>query len=253
MEKTDLRLNIVRAAILSSAMLILTFTWTAKADDSRENQEAAMKYLGPFAFYTHTPVRVYVLENCTHSDLNWTMQFPHVKTKGPSKGAVGVAAVREMFEEDSNVKVTEDNGIIRVRIGNPPAELLRTRLARVSFDREARYDPNQALGTIIGTKEVQAAMQSLQLTAPWRLGGTVVVPNKDFYHLPNSISDVTVEQALDVVVRTWDGQIILIYFFCKQSKDSGERLFDFGTYGQIGPRSSSKDASGVYYPTAPSR
>jgi hypothetical protein len=76
-----------------------------------------MKYLGPFAFYTHTPVRVYVLQNCTHSRINWAMQFPHVKTTPPSKAAVGVAAVREMFAEDPNVQVTEDNKIIRVWIG----------------------------------------------------------------------------------------------------------------------------------------
>jgi hypothetical protein len=46
---------------------------------------------------------------------------------------------------------------------------------------------------------------------------------------------------------------VVTYFVCKQSKESGERLFDFGTYGQIGPRGSSKEAAKVYYPTAPSR
>jgi hypothetical protein len=234
--------------MLSSAVLISTFARTAKADDSRRNEAAAMKYLGPFAFYTHTPVRVYVLENCTHSGINWAMQFPRVKTKLPSKGAAGLAAVREMFQEDKNVQVTQDKGIIRVRIGKAPTDLLRTRLGHVSFDREARYDPNQALGAIIGTKEVQTAMQSLRLTLPLSFGGTVVVPQKDFYHLPGSISNVTVEQALDTIAKTWEGQVVVIYFVCKQPKDSGERLFDFGTYGQIGPRSSSKDAARVYYP-----
>jgi hypothetical protein len=240
--------------MLSSAVLISTFARTAKADDSRRNEEAAMKYLGPFAFYTHTPVRVYVLENCTRSGINWAMQFPRVKTKLPSKGAAGVAAVHEMFQEDPNVQVTEDNGIIRVRIGKVPTDLLRTRLAHISFDREARYDPNQALGAIIGTNEVQTAMQSLRLTLPVGPGGgTLVVPQKDFLHLPGSISNVTVEQALDTVAKTWEGQVVVMYFVCKQPKDSGERLFHFATYGQIGPRSSSKDAAKVYYPTAPSR
>jgi hypothetical protein len=247
MTTADWLLKLVRTATLSSAVLLSTFAQTAKADDSRRNEEAAMKYLGPYAFYTHTPVRVYVLANCTDS----AMQFPRVSTKEPSKGAAGLAAVREMFEEDQNVQVTEDNGIIRVRIGKVPTDLLRTRLAHVSFDREARYDPYRALGAIVGTNEVQTAVQSLGLTAPWRLGGTVVVPEKDFYRLPGSISNVTVEQTLDTIAKTWEGQIVVIYFVCKQPKDSGERLFDFGTYGQIGPRSSSKDAAKVYYPSAP--
>jgi hypothetical protein len=94
-------------------------------------------------------------------------------------------------------------------------------------------------------------MQSLRLTPPWRLGGTIVEPQNDFYHLPASINNVTIEQALDTIAKTWEGQIVVIYFVCKQRKDSGERLFDFGTYGQIGPRSSSKDAARVYYPSAP--
>ena len=212
-----------------------------------------MKYLGPFAFFTHTPVRVYVLESCTQSGINWAMQFPRLKTRQPSKAVAGVAAVREMFNEDPNVQVTEDNGIIRVRIGKVPTDLLRTRLGHVSFDRESRYDPNQALGALIGTNEVQTAMQSLRLTLPMSFGGTLVVPEKDFYRLPASISNVTVEQVLDTIAKTWEGQIVVMYYVCNQRKDSGERLFDLGTYGQIGPRSSSKKAAKVYYSTAPSR
>jgi hypothetical protein len=119
---------------------------------------------------------------------------------------------------NQNVEVTEDKGIIRVRIGKVPTDLLRTRLGHVSFDREARYDPNQALGTIIGTNEVQTAMQSLRLTAPWRLGGTLVVPEKDFYHLPGSISNVTVEQALDTIAKTWEGQLVVIYILSASSR-----------------------------------
>lgn len=224
-------IKVVTSALLTFAALISPLAQTGAAD-VKDNEDRTMEYLWPFAFSSGKPVRLYVLGNETRSGI----EFPPVKTNPPSKAAAGVSAVREIFQQDRNVTVSEDSGIIRVWIGKVPTDLLRTKLARVSFNPEVRYDPNQALGIIIQTKEMQAAIKSLRLKTPWDLAGTLVGSDPEFPHLPTSINHVTTEQALDAIAKTWAGQIVLIYVICAPTADSGERLFSLSTWGQIGPR-----------------
>jgi hypothetical protein len=207
------------------------------SETSKHNETAALDYLLPVVYSSGKAVRVYYRAAC-HAGTEDRVPFPAVRVQSPSKDKTGVAAVREIFENDKNVTVTEEPvGTIRIWIGQVPTDFLQTQLSSVTFDPLQQYNPRDAIAAIESTKEVELAIRSLRLTEPLKLASTVAEPEKDLPHLPAVIKDLTMEQALDLIAKTWAGEGIVIYGVCAEPADSSrEKPFFIDYHGGIVPK-----------------
>jgi hypothetical protein len=182
---------------------------------SQHNQEAVLKYL--------RPVLMSRGGSCKTKN-GQTLPFPRVEVRAPSKGTTGLVAVREIFKNDKHVMVSENrSGMIRVTIGQPVSALLQTRIHSVTLKPHEQYNAVLAIFAILNSKEVEAAMHQLGFDQPNIVfGGGIALPEKGVRlpHLPGSMKDLTVDQALDAFARTFGG--IVIYETCAER--GGKRL-----------------------------
>ena len=120
--------------------------------------------------------------------------------------------------------VSEDrSGMIRVTIGQPVSALLQTRIRSLTLKLHQQYNAMLAIFAILNSKDVGAAMHQLEFDQPNIVfGGGIALPEKGVRlpHLPPSMNDLTMDQALDAVARTFGG--IVIYETC--AEQSGKRL-----------------------------
>jgi hypothetical protein len=232
------------AAILFSVMALSTLASLASSElpsalqGSREvsdrNEDTVLKYLRRVASSSDVAIRLYYLGSC-HPNSKDPIPFPFIKVQPPPKDRTGVAAVREIFKNDKNVTVTQEGGIIRIWIGKVPTAILETKLSSLTLDPIGRYNPNEAIIAINNTKEMKAAMHSLGLSPVWSAASSRALPAKGLPCLPASIKDVTVEQILDLMAKTWDGPVI--YGACAfPTGASGKRRFFIDSAQDVIPK-----------------
>jgi hypothetical protein len=234
-EKTELN-HMLRLVVWILASVIVTVgAEPSRIPDSSEtnqrNKDTVFSYLLPVVNSCRKPVRIYYRMMCQSGE---SPAFPSVAVQPPGKGKTGLAAVREIFAKDKNVRVTEDGGVIRIWIGKMPTAILQTKLGRLALDPKARYNPDVALSAMEKSKEMQAAEQALNYTPPSISSGSFIDPNEKLPHLPATIRNATAEQVLDKVAKTWAGDVIVIYGACPEKNKDGEILFVFEWTGQVG-------------------
>jgi hypothetical protein len=208
-----------RELALVVLMLVSAGACTSAADlprglvISQRNQEVVLKYLRPVLMSRGGPGRIDYSTVCAAKD-GTPLPFPRVEVVPPSKGKTGLAMVREIFKNDKNVAVSEEpSRVIRVKIGQPVSAILRTRIRSVTLTPDEQYNAQLAIAAILNSNEFQAAMRQLRFDQPFTVFDTnIVKPGKGLPHLPASIKDMTVDQALDAVARTFKG--IVIYETC---------------------------------------
>ncbi|HUE62431.1 MAG TPA: hypothetical protein VMO04_04830, partial [Chthoniobacterales bacterium] len=208
---------------------------------SKANFDAVWQYVKPAIFGSNKAVRLYYRANCRVTKDYFGQEpvpFPFVKVQPPSKGKTSLTAIREIFKNDKNVTVREDSvGIIRIWIGKVPTAILQTKLTVLTLDPKDQYNPDDASGAILQTKEMQAAMGSLRFRTPAKVAGAVAEPMKGLPHLPASIRNVTMEQALDKIAKTWAGEGAIIYGVCGEpTEQNGDTLFSLDYMGDILPK-----------------
>ena len=118
-----------------------------------------------------------------------------------------MSRIQSMFRRDREVMVTEDSaGMVRVRIGEPAETILHTRISRLPLDADSQYNVISALGAIESAPAVQSVMGKLKIHVADRVANYQVLPPRaELPHLPTEIVDATLDQALDMVARTWQG------------------------------------------------
>jgi len=173
------------------------------------NRDAILKYLLPTLKMYGKVGRIYYQSKC-QSDNDYPIPFPLTKVKSPSESKTGLIAVREIFQKDKNVKVTEDRpGIISIYIGKPSSKILGTRISYLIFEPIAQYNFSFAFNAIENNKEVRATMVKYGFTVPSIVSNAAIVqPTEGLLHLPSSIENVSMDQALDLVARTFKGTVI---------------------------------------------
>ena len=156
-------------------------------------------------------------------------------TGPPSPGLKGVAAVRDVFRGNPGVEVTEaPRGIVRVRFGEVPDAILRTRMATIHFvppslplrasngtkprplsavDRSAQYNAVEALFAVEAAPEMEAAMAAHGLHESQILVDHLL--NSSGPHLPAIMRNLTADQAIDRIAATLD--VIVAFEACPQS------------------------------------
>jgi hypothetical protein len=188
-------------------------THLVSPSESLRNEREVLKYLWPALDYGEKVGRVYYSAAC-QLDPNVAAAFPRLDVRPPSNGKTGVAAIREIFRNEKDVSVKEtDSGIIRVRIGSVPDAVLRVKISNLALSPEEQYNYWLAIFKIQDAQEVRFAMQELGIRVPVRVTNMLIVqPAVGLPHLPGEIKNVTMDQALDLVAKTFKG--IVVYQFC---------------------------------------
>jgi hypothetical protein len=202
----------------------------------QRHQETVLEYLRDVAWSSRKAIRLYYQANCAPMNgslVDYSVPMPLFRVQPPSRGKNGLAAVRDIFNHVKGVRIAEKpEGIIRIWIGKVPTEILRTRIHRLTLDRQAQYDPSSAIAAIESTREMDAAMNSLRLTLSPDVGGLVAPAWKGLPHLPGSVNDMTVDQALDMIAKTWGGPVV--YGACTaRTGENGAKLFAIWNAGAV--------------------
>jgi len=198
--------------------------------------DAVLGYLRDVAWSSRKAIRLYYRADCQPmkgSVVDYSVPFPLFRLQGPSPDKTDVAAVREIFKNANNVTITEHpQGIIRIWIGKVPTEILRTRISLIRLDREAQYDPSFAIASIMSTKEVEAAETLLGVSESPNIGGLVAPAENGLPSLPATMKNITVDEALDMIAKTWGGPVV--FGACTAPTDNiGRKLYWIGNGGAV--------------------
>jgi hypothetical protein len=125
-----------------------------------------------------------------------------------------VASFREMFQSEKVASISESaDGVIRIRIGAVPDAFLQKKISNIKFRPEERYSEQLALEAIGSARDVRAAAQSVGIEPANGFADILYsgpIPGEP--HLPRSMKNVTVGEALETVAKTFDG--IVVYGIC---------------------------------------
>lgn len=178
----------------------------------RHNKDILRKHLLPILGPRGGAARLY-FEDCTPN------AFPHFKLQPISGEKKDVtAAVHEIFKKDKRVSVAQGpSGIVRIYVGKVPLEILRTKIHSFKLTTDQRYTPELALIAIESAPDVEAAMRHLKLEHPLVVTSIRVMEARPGVpHLPASIAEVTLDEAYDLVARTFGG--LVVYKACVDSR-----------------------------------
>jgi hypothetical protein len=182
-------------------------------ESGKHFERVVLKYLWPALDYGQTVGRIYYGAICK-PNANSTSLFPNLDVRPPPDGKIGVAAVRDIFRHVKDISVKETvPGIIRVRIGNVSDAIMHVRIANLVLEPTEQYNYWLAIFKIENAPEVRSAMQELKIRLPVRpVSIGIAQPAEGLPHLPGVITNITVDQALDLVAKTFRG--VVVYEFC---------------------------------------
>jgi hypothetical protein len=153
---------------------------------------------------------------------------PHVHF--PSSSGPLVDVLRNMFAGDSNMQATQEpGGMVRMAEANVPSDILEVKIHYISFHATPSDalptvgGPRLAMMRVLGTPEVKTFMEGHDITTgAGRLEGTYPkLPD-----VPGELSDVTVLQALDYILKVFPGY--WVYENC--TTPDGRRSVNFDVY-----------------------
>jgi hypothetical protein len=156
--------------------------------------------------------RFYYLADCTSGDE--PVGFPVMSVRPPPATASAPDALRYAFQGNDDLKVSEERGLFRLTVGPPPIAILSARISRLRLSGYARTDPNLAIEALENADEVRSAADQLHVAEPATFIDHQVLTGKRRPRLPSELRNVTLEEALDQVARTFRG--VVFYGACAQ-------------------------------------
>ena len=186
------------------------------------NQDSLLRDLGPMFKAIGAVGRVYVHSECLGGSED-VLFFPRIDVNSEAKGKMGAAAIQDILAKNKDVRVSERQpGVIGIWISDIHNDLLTTRIRMLRLKPRQRYNYQDAIAAILATTEVQTKMREFRMEAmPEFASYPIVAPDPKLPHLAASMSDLTVDEALDQVARTFTG--FVIYKECTDRKSA--RLF----------------------------
>jgi hypothetical protein len=180
--------------------------------ESQANLDAVLSYLRPTFTSKGGPGRISYSTVCARDDSG--LLFPKLQLRSPSTDKTGFDAVRQIFRDDKRVRVTRNSsGIITITVGEPPTDILQTRIRRLSLMPNEQYNEQLAIVAVMHTKEFESAERVLRIKVPTSvLAVNIVEPTKGLPHLPSSLENTTVDEALDRIARTF--RVAVLYASC---------------------------------------
>jgi hypothetical protein len=241
-----MKLSTISSATLLSASIVavvcgaLSGTFSPVSREASErNKKPVLKYIRRVTSSCDIAVELYYVTNCSASRdavRDEPIPFPFVKIQPAPEGSTGITAIRKIFRNDNNVRVTQlPTGTVRVTIGKVPTGILDTKISALTLDEYGRYNPIQAIRALMITKQMEAAMGALKLKPVDSLASTVADVQPDLPHFPSLIRNMTVEQILDRMAKMWDGPVM--YGICENATEpNGKRLFSIDSAQDVMPK-----------------
>lgn len=192
---------------------------------SKRNEETVLTQIRSNLRGQKKSVRLYYEAQC-HNDGEAPVPFPSTKVQSAKNHNSDVAKVRESFMDNRNVTVNEEQpGIVAIRIGKVQAKILQIRLRSVKLEPLEQYNATEAIGAIENSKEFQDAARSLEINPVWSYSALATPPAEELPHLPATITDMTVNDALDLIAKTFKG--IVLYGECADGTRKRSIWIDF--------------------------
>ena len=200
--------------------------------DSQRNLEAVLNFLRPAMTSKGGPGRISYSTVCAQDGA--VLPFPKLELRPPLTDKTGIDTVREIFRDDKRVKVTRNrSGIMTITVGEPPTDILQTRIRRVVLTPKEQYNEQLAIAAVMRTEEFNSAAHVLGIKQPISvLAVSIVEPTKGMPHLPISLNNVTVDEAFDRIARTF--RVAVLYASCP-AESNQPRMITFDSVALYDP------------------
>jgi hypothetical protein len=155
--------------------------------------------------------------------------LPTVRVPLKDRESSALVMLREMFADNHKMQVTQETGgMIRMVESDVPKELLDVTIRKLSFS--GIYDPKSAEAMIISASEVQDFMKAHGIERGsdrfrFAVRGLRQGPEPGLPHISEDLDNVTVEQALDHLLKTFPG--LWVYQNCLSETGGRVVAFDY--------------------------
>lgn len=193
--------------------------------ESERNLDAVLNFLRPALTSKGGPGRISYSTVCARDGS--VLPFPKLQLRPPLTDKTGFDTVREVFRDDKRAKVTRNrSGIMTITVGEPPTDILQTRIRRLALTPEEQYNEQLAIVAVKHTDEFKSAERVLGIKEPTSvIAVNIVEPTKGLPHLPSSLKNITVDEAFDRIARTF--RVAILYASCPpQSNQPRMIMFD---------------------------
>lgn len=187
---------------------------------SVENQNIFWRDFGPLLKASGKVGRVYIHSDCAGDSEE--LFFPRIELQPGPKGDSDINALREMFANVKDVTIAErQSGVVGIWMGNVSNDLLSARIEALKLKPLERYNELVAIKAIFSAREIERKMRQLRIDpAPMFVVHSIQDPDPKLPHLPVSLKNLTVDEALDRIAQTFGG--VVIYEECAGAR---KRLF----------------------------
>lgn len=170
--------------------------------------------------------------------------FPSLRLQREHNRVHGLAAVRALFAGDRNVRVKNGGPhLVRVYIGSVSDTALNMRISALRLGRADRYSPDSAILAIEYNRQLCTALQKIGYSFPVAyMDFLSSLPSRNLPSLPPVMEDVTLDQVLDRIARTFNG--IVIYSQC-DAPNGGHLLWITFVHIHTIPRATRKSHGGT--------
>jgi hypothetical protein len=153
--------------------------------------------------------------------------FPEFHSAAIGPGST-LQTLREIAADDPAMTIKQDpDGTIRMQENGTPQDILNVRISHVSFEtygHKGIYSADSAVQIIMSTPEVVAFLKEHDvLWRRWGAGGGIGGGIRNWPpgrpHLVGPLDNVTVSEALDRVLQSFFGEV-LVYWNCPATHDN---------------------------------
>jgi hypothetical protein len=220
--------DILKTSLFASALFACQFVCgqelpkdpTELSNLSVRNQDEFLHDFEPLLKANGGVARLYLYSQCAGDSPD--LFFPRLELKSGAKGKRGGDALRDAFLNIKDVTVSErQRGILGIWIGAVNNDLLRTKIQVLKLNPPERYNEVLAIKAIFSTSEVETKIREYGMDpAPMVVVQSILDPDPKLPHLPPSLRNFTVDEALDRIAQTFGG--LVIYEECTRQN---RRLF----------------------------
>ncbi len=172
-------------------------------------------HVQPILHASNNGGRVYYQGICQGSGMSEELRLPVIYLREVPHGKTGIEAVQSMLPTEAVVE--QRPGLISMQLAPVPAKLLSTNIGNLKFTERERFDSTLAVIAVMENSDVTSAMRRLGFNVPIQdVSIMPTTPRSELPHLPASLSNVTVDQALDLVARTFGN--IVFFGVCEKSR-----------------------------------
>jgi hypothetical protein len=187
---------------------------SCSAKEIQVEMSGFVAHVQPILHASNNGGRVYYQGICQGSGMSEELHLPVIYLREVPPGKTGIEAVQLMLPPEAVVE--QRPGLISMRLASVPAELLNTTIRNLTFTESERFDSTLAVIAVMENSDVKSAMRRMGFNVPVQdVSIMPTTPRSELPHLPASLSSVTVDQALDLVARTFGN--IVFFGVCEKS------------------------------------